>query len=268
MPDAAVNGITLHYEEFGSGEPVLLIMGSGARGGVWRLYQVPALLAAGYRAITVDNRGIAPSSVCVEGFTIEDMVADTAGLIEHLGIAPCRVVGFSLGGMVVQELLLARPELVSQAVLIASRGRSDAMRDAITAAEAEMVESGVRLPPRQAAVTQALQFLSPATLNDEVRARDWLETFEMSPADPASQRAQKCLDLQENRLEEYRKITAQCLVLGFRDDLIIPPHLSRELAAHIPAARYAEFADCGHYGCFEAPDAVNAAIVGFFRDGR
>lgn len=268
MPYASVNGISLHYEEFGSGEPVLLIMGSGASGGVWRLHQVPALLAAGYRAITVDNRGIAPSTVGTEGFTIEDMVADTAGLIEHLGIAPCRVVGFSLGGMVVQELMLARPDLVSRAVLIASRGRGDVMRDAITAAEAELVDSGVVLPPLFAAVSQALQYLSPATLSDDVLAGDWLETFELSPGDPASRRAQKLLDLREDRLEEYRKITAECLVLGFRDDVIIPPHLCRELAEHIPAARYAEFADCGHYGCLEAPDAVNAAIIEFLRAGH
>ncbi|NEB67029.1 alpha/beta hydrolase, partial [Streptomyces fulvissimus] len=83
------------------------------------LHQVPALRAAGYRVVTFDNRGIPPTDVCADGFTVDDMVADTAGLIEHLGLGPCRVVGTSLGAHVAQELCLARPELVSQVVLLA-----------------------------------------------------------------------------------------------------------------------------------------------------
>jgi pimeloyl-ACP methyl ester carboxylesterase len=267
MPIASVNDIKLSFDEYGSGEPVVLITGSGGRGRLWTPHQVPALTAAGYRVVTVDNRGVPPTDVGPEGFTIDDMVADTAGLIEVLGIGPCRIVGFSLGGFIVQELLLAHPGLVTQAVLMATRGRVDALRAAMTTAESDLLDSGVVLPPRYAAVVRALHYLSPRTHNDEQRIKDWLDIFEMSPQDASVSRAQRGLDVIEDRLGEYRKINTQCLVIGFHDDLIVPPYLCREVAEHIPGCRYEEIAGCGHYGYLEEPDTVNSLIIDFFRGG-
>jgi pimeloyl-ACP methyl ester carboxylesterase len=268
MPIAAINGINLHFDEYGSGEPVVLITGSGGRGRLWTPHQVPALTAAGYRVITVDNRGVPPTDICLGGFTIDDMADDTAGLIEFTGAGPCRIVGFSLGGVIVQELLLAYPDLVTQAVLIATRGRIDALHYALSAAESELLDSGIVLPPRYASVMQALHYLSPRTQNDEQRIKDWLDIFEMSPVDASIHRAQRDLDLIDNRLEEYRKIKSQCLVMAFQDDLIVPPFLCREVADHIPDCRYQEVAACGHYGYLEEPDAVNSVIIDFFRGSR
>lgn len=264
MPRAVVNGINLSFDVYGSGDPVILITGSGATGKMWTPHQVPALRAAGYRVITVDNRGMPPSDLCQEGFTIDDMVADIAGLIKLLGIGRCRIVGFSLGAMMVQELLLAYPDLVTQAVLTATRGRTDALRAAMSAAEIELDHSGVVLPPRYAAVVHATQFLSPSTQNDERRVRDWLDIFEISLTAPGANRGQHGVELVGNRLEEYRKIRSQCLVIGFQDDLIAPSYLCREVAEYIPGCRYEEIAGCGHYGYLEEPDAVNSLIIDFF----
>lgn len=63
MPIATVNGIRIGFEEYGSGEPVLLVTGSGGRARLWTPHQVPALTAAGYRVITMENRGVPPSDV-------------------------------------------------------------------------------------------------------------------------------------------------------------------------------------------------------------
>lgn len=269
MPIAAVNGINLHFDDYGSGETVILITGSGGRGRLWTPHQVPALLAAGYRVITVDNRGVPPTDTCLDQpFTVNDLVADTAALIEHLGSAPCRLVGFSLGGIIVQELLLACPDLVAQAVLMATRGRGNILQRALAQAESELLDSGIELPPRYSAVMQALHYLSPRTQNDDQRIRDWLDVIEMSPMDSAIHRAQRNLDLIDNRLEDYRKIKTPCLVLAFQDDLIAPPCLAREVADHIPGCGYEEIAGCGHYGYLEEPDAVNERIIEFFRGGR
>ena len=265
MPRTVVNGINLSYDDYGSGDPVVLITGSGATGRMWTPHQVPALTAAGFRVITVDNRGMPPSDLCPEGFTIDDMVADTASLIRWLGIDRCRIVGFSLGAMVVQELLLAYPDLVTQAVLSATRGRSDPLHTAMSAAESELAQSGVVLPPRYAAVVHARQFLSPATQNDEIRINDWLCIFEMSLTAPSVNRSQHGLELIGNRLEEYRKIRPECLVIAFRDDLIAPPVLCREVADHIPGCRYEEIADCGHYGYLEQPEKANRLLIDYFR---
>src|SRR5437764_14344044 len=112
MPVVGLNGIRLSYQVMGTGELVMLVMGTGSPGRVWHLHQVPALVAAGYRVVTMDNRGIPPSDVCADGMTIDDLVGDTASLIQHLGDGPVRVVGTSLGSRIVQELALMRPDLV------------------------------------------------------------------------------------------------------------------------------------------------------------
>ncbi|GAA2266400.1 alpha/beta fold hydrolase [Streptomyces amakusaensis] len=263
MPIARINGINLSYDTYGSGQPVVMVTGTGAPGRVWRTHQVPALRRAGYQVITVDNRGIPPTDV-PRSFTLADMVADIAALIEHLGQGPCRVVGTSMGGIIVQELLLARPELVHQAVLIATSGRTDALLAGMSAGDIELADSGVKIPPRYAAYIHALQNLSPETLNDEAKLQDWLTVLEMSPVDISSARGQLGLDVIPNRLPAYRRISRPCLVIAFSDDLVVRPHLSREVADSIPGARYTEIAGCGHYGYLEKPTAVNTAITDFF----
>ncbi|SDW43300.1 Pimeloyl-ACP methyl ester carboxylesterase [Amycolatopsis xylanica] len=265
MPVAQVNGIELNYWDTGEGEPVVLVMGMAATGRVWQLHQVPALAEAGYRVITFDNRGTGRSSECGDGFKIDDLVADTAGLIEYLDLGPSRVVGTSLGAQVVQELALARPELVTQAVLLATRGRIDLLRKASRAAERELRASGLALPARYEAIVRAQRNLSPATLNDEAKVRDWLDMFELSPVVwTPGLRAQLALDMTESRLPAYRAISAPTLVIGFADDAVLPPFLAREVADAIPGARYRELAECGHYGYLERPEAVNAALLEFF----
>lgn len=261
---ARINGISLNYDDYGTGEPVVMVTGTGAPGRIWRGHQVPALRAAGYRVITMDNRGIPPTDAGTEAFTLDDMVADVAGLIEHLRLQPCRVVGFSLGGIIVQELLVARPELVRSAVLIATLGRTDALTAAMAEAEIELCDSGVKLPPRYQATTYAVQNLSRATLNDPGKLTDWLAVLELSAVDLSTIRTQLGLQIIPNRLDAYRKIACPCLVIGFRDDLVTRPHLCRELADAIPGAGYREIDGCGHFGYLEKPVAVNSAIIGFF----
>ncbi|GAA1225987.1 alpha/beta fold hydrolase [Streptomyces rhizosphaericus] len=265
MTWATVNGIRLHYETHGAGDPVLMVMGSGSRGRVWDLHQVPALTAAGYRVVTFDNRGIAPTDECAEGFTVEDMVADTAALIETLGLGPCFLVGTSMGAQIVQELALVRPDLVRKAVLMATRGRADTLRRALAEAEIELYESGVRLPPRYYAVIRATQNLSPRTLADPQQVSDWLDLFEMSAPTSRGDRIHMGFSAMPDRLAAYRAISRPCRVIAFADDMITPPHLGREVAETIPGATFELVQGCGHYGYLENPDTVNKDIIEYFR---
>ncbi|MEU6131883.1 alpha/beta fold hydrolase [Saccharopolyspora sp. NPDC047091] len=268
MPFASVNGVRLHYDEFGAGEPVLLIMGSGGRGRAWHLHQVPALRAAGYRVVTFDNRGIAPSDLCADGFTVRDMVGDVVGLIEHLGLESVRVVGTSMGSYIAQELVLARPDLVRQAVLMATRGRTDRFRAALSAATRELHRSGAVVPSSYSAVTQAMQVLSPATLARDQDAADWLDLLELAPPPGPGELAQLALEPMPDRLEAYRAIEVRCHVVSFSDDLLTPARHGRELAEIIPGATYECVADAGHYGYLEVPETVNKSILEFFRSAR
>lgn len=266
MPEAVLNGVRLAYETRGEGEPVLLIMGSGARAQVWHVYQTPALAAAGYRVVTFDNRGTPPSEVVPGPYTLDHLVGDTIALIERLELAPVRIAGISLGAFIAQELAVVRPDLVRALALIATRGRDDATRAALVEAESLLAETDVKLPPAYSAVVRALQMLSPRTLDDDEQATLWLQTFALSPARTEDLGTRPQLDRVPNRLEALRAIRAPSLVIGFTDDLITPPKLCREVAGVIPGCRYIEIADCGHLGHLERPDAVNAALVDFFRD--
>ena len=267
MPAVTVGEVTISYEVAGHGEPVLMIPGTGARGRTYAVHQVPALVAAGYRVVTVDNRGVGGSGPARAGLTVGDLVADAAAVAEQVCGGPCRMIGSSLGAYVVQELLVAHPALATQAVLMASRACPDAVSLAVAAAERDLYDSGVELPPSFDAVTRALQNLSPATLQDAEAAQDWLDIFELSPPDRTDpgQRAQLDVVLDRDRRSAYRAISVPVLVMSFADDLVAPPGHGRELASAIPGARYAEIPAAGHYGYLEQPAAVNATILPFFR---
>jgi pimeloyl-ACP methyl ester carboxylesterase len=261
------NGIRLHYDVHGTGDPVVMVMGSAAKGHVWNEYQIPALTENGFQAVTFDHRGLPPTDECVEGFTFDDLVRDTVSLVEELGLGPVRLVGTSLGARICQELMLTRPDLVSGAVLMATRGRADVMGLAMAAAERELHDSGMRPPPRYAAMVKALQNLSPATLAQSGPASDWLDILAMGA--PPGRGARTHMEFAEmpDRLPAYRDIQRPCLVVAFADDRINPPHLGREVAKSIPGAEFEVIEDCGHYGYLEAPDQVNERIIQFLRKG-
>ncbi len=266
MPIATINGIPLNYQVKGSGDLVVLIMGTGSPGRVWDLHQVPALVKEGYRVATFDNRGIAPSGESLGGITIEDMVKDTAGLIELLG-GPAHVVGTSMGSRVAQELALARPDLVRKAVFLAGHARMDRFQITLTEGERQLYDSGVELPAKYKAALTAVMNLSPASLADENTARDWLDVFEFSGGRVSpGVRAQLGMDREFDRRAAYRSVRVPCLAVGFADDRMIPSYLTREVADAIPNARYEEVPDAGHYGYLERPEAVNKLLLDFLAD--
>ncbi|MBY8848386.1 alpha/beta hydrolase [Saccharothrix sp. MB29] len=265
MPVVALNGINLSYQVDGEGDLVVLVMGTGSPGRVWHAHQVPVLRAAGFRVATFDNRGIPPTDECASGMRLADLVDDTAALVESLG-GRAHVVGTSLGARVAQELARARPDLVSRAVLLATAGRDDPVQLALSRGERALHDQGVALPAEYHAAVSAVLNLSPATLRDPVAARDWLDVLGFAgPSAGKGVRAQLELDDFGDRLAAYRDITVPCLVVGFADDRVLPPHLAREVADAIPGARYEEVADAGHYGFLERPEAVNRLVVDFLR---
>jgi pimeloyl-ACP methyl ester carboxylesterase len=259
--------VNLAYDDRGDGEPVLFIAGQGGVGRTWEVHQAPAFRAAGYRVITFDNRGIG-ATANADGFTTATMVADTAELIEQLDAAPVRIVATSMGSYIAQELMLARPELVSQAALMATRGRHDRAREFFRTAEEDFVKAGVQLPPSYEAKLRLIENFSPKTLNDDEAIRDWIDTFTMWPTKSTPGiRSQYGIAPENDRLRVYKVITTPVLVIGFADDLVMPPHLGAEVADALPNGRYREIADTGHLGFLERPHAVNSVILDFFAHG-
>lgn len=262
MPHVRANGIRLAYERTGHGDPVLLIMGSSAGGRAWTTHQTPALNQAGYGTVTFDNRGVPPSEAPPGQYSMADLVADTEGLIEALGLGPCRLVGTSLGAMIAQELARTRPDLVRAAALVATRARSDAFRRAQTAADRALAAAGVELPPAVRASRAVLEMFSPATLRNDTAVTTWLDVFELSGGRGSD--GQRWIDTDADRREALREVGVPCRVIAFSDDVVCPPHLAAEVADCIPDCDFVEIRDCGHLGFLERPNEVNAAIIEFF----
>jgi pimeloyl-ACP methyl ester carboxylesterase len=261
--------VNLAFDDRGNGDLVLFIAGQGAVGRTWLLHQVPAFLQAGYRVVTFDNRGVGATEHA-EGFTTATMVADTANLIEDLTPGRVRLVGTSMGAYIAQELMLAHPELISQAVLMATRGRHDRAREFFRTAERDLANSGAELPATYEAKLRIIDGFSPKTLNDDAVIGDWIDTFTMWPAKSTpGVRAQYGVAPApgEDRLPAYRAISTSVLVIGFADDIVMAPHLSAEVADALPRGRYLEIADAGHLGFLEKPHEVNSAILDFFARG-
>ena len=118
MPTVPIRDINVYYEESGSGEPLILIMGLGGDLQAWAL-QVPAL-ARHFRVITLDNRGAGRTSSPDKPYSIAGMAEDVAGLMDHLGIARANVLGFSMGGYIAQELALRHADKVDKLILLAT----------------------------------------------------------------------------------------------------------------------------------------------------
>src|SRR5690606_18133683 len=198
----------------------------------------------------------------------EDLVADTAALIEHLGGGPAHLVGTSMGARVVQELALARPELVGRAVMMATVGRPHPLARTLNTGEQALHDKRVQLPPEYAAAIKVQLNLSPATVRDPDKAQEWLDIFEFgaSATPSAGVRAQLGMDRSQDRLAAYAGITVPSLVIGFADDRLAPAFLGKEVAEAIPGARYAEIERCGHLGYLERPDEVNRVIIDFLLD--
>ena len=254
---------SLAYEDTGTGEPVLFIAGTGGAGRTWHIHQIPAFLKAGYRCITFDNRGIG-ATADADAFTLEQMVADTADLIHTVIGGPTRVVAMSMGAFIAQELMLAHPELVTQTVLMGTRGRVDE-RKSFRTAEVELAASGIELPAAYAAKVRILENFSPKTINDAHAIGEWFEMFTAFPLKRTpGWRAQTSVAPRENRLPAYRSITSDVLVIGFADDVITPPALGREVGDALPNGRYIQIANAGHLGFLERPDSVNNAMLQFF----
>jgi pimeloyl-ACP methyl ester carboxylesterase len=118
MPDAKIGDIQIHYEEYGEGPPLIMILGLGQDTATWE-FQVSDL-SEHFRLILLDNRDSGRSSSCPKAYTTETMAGDILGLMDHLGMARAHILGTSMGGMIAQQVALMAPERVISLVLVST----------------------------------------------------------------------------------------------------------------------------------------------------
>ena len=115
---ADINGIHLYYEVHGSGAP--LVMLHGGFGTFEMLWALSPTLAQHHQVIGVDLYGHGRTALTERPFTFENMAADIAGLIGHLGLEKADVFGYSLGGLVALQTAIHHPERVDKLVAISA----------------------------------------------------------------------------------------------------------------------------------------------------
>jgi len=120
---ADVKGIKLCYKIFGKGEPVVFVHGFGADKDTW-IAQIPEI-SKKYQVIVFDNRGAGKSERPKQNYTMETFADDIAGLLDYLKIDKAKaVIGWSLGGMIVQHFALKYPDRAEKIGLLFTNYKS------------------------------------------------------------------------------------------------------------------------------------------------
>jgi pimeloyl-ACP methyl ester carboxylesterase len=269
MPEVTTRDATLAYEVFGEGDPVVLVCGCGQPAVSWQLEIVPALVAAGHQVITFDNRGMAPSSSPTAPYSIGDMVGDTLGLLDHLGLQSVHIAGYSMGGWVAETMAIQHADRVRAAAFIGSCNVATAWEKAITTVERDIARLDPDLPPLFYA-TETLRYLPNRDLQNSELVDGWLSMIGDLPPWPNPGRLgqyEACLAWSNDveRTKGWATIGVPSLILAFEHDVDSPPACSREAAAQIPGARFVEIPDASHLGVFTHGGAVAQTLIDFFR---
>jgi 3-oxoadipate enol-lactonase len=259
MPLVQLNGIDRYYEQTGSGEPLLLINGLGGTALSWEPL-LPAL-AARFRVITSDNRGVGRSAAPPGPYTTRQMADDAAVLPRHLGVERAHVVGSSMGGMIAQELVLGYPTLVNRLVLYATFARP--RRTIIDPWLTFVTQMEERLDPTAVALAWLPWLYTPAFLARPEQVEAALAWQEPYPAPAHGIAAQAEAAREHDTLDRLPLIASLTLVLVGAEDVVTPVYYARELAERIPGARLQVLERGGHSAIWEYPQTGAEALIAF-----
>jgi len=267
--EVALADVTIAYDIAGdrNGEPIVLVCGCLTPALGW-FGVVPMLVEAGYRVVTFDNRGVAPSSSPPAPYSVAQMAGDTLGLLDHLHIERARFVGHSMGGWIAETLAIEHPERVTAAALLGSCNVATSWEKAVTTVERDLARLDYELPNLFYAL-ETLRYLPRAQIQDDATVDTWLALTGDNEPFPNPGRLghyEACLawSLDTERVKGWPGITVPILVLAFEHDIDSPPARAKEAAAQIPTARYAEIADASHLAPFSHAPDVGRVLMEFF----
>jgi len=273
MSTVRVGDIEMYYEQHGSGEPLLLVMGLAADSTAW-MFQVPDF-AARYRTIVFDNRGVGRSSKPSGPYSIHQMADDAAGLLDALDVARAHVVGVSMGGMIAQELALRHPKRVRGLVLGCTYPEPDADAERqrqcsvqqlgghITAAGATEIDLST-IDPLAFFQTLIPRVFNQSFIDTELPkllqifggALQWGFSMEAILGQVEAVMGHKATD-------RLHQIGSPTLVITGDADLLVSPANSDVLARNIPGAKLVKIPGGSHGFNFETPDIFNRAVLDF-----
>ncbi len=273
MPTTKVKDIEIYYEEHGSGDPLLLVMGLAADSTAW-MFQTPDF-AERYRTVAFDNRGVGRTSKPSGPYSVHQMADDAVGLLDALGIERTHVLGVSMGGMIAQEIALRNPERVRGLILACTYPEPDSTVEAqrnfavgqfggtVTAA------GEVRIDLQALDPMKFMQHLLPSVFNQEFIDRELpklLQVFGGALQYGFSMEAilgQVEAVMGHNATDRLHQIKTPTLVITGDADRLVPPANSDLLAREIPGAQLVKIPGGSHGFNFETPALFNRTVLDF-----
>lgn len=264
MPTTQVGSHTVYYDEYGTGQPLLLITGLGGTRLGWDKQIEP--FSKKYRVINMDNRDAGDSALGTGPYTIADMANDAAGVIKNLNLGPTHVVGISMGGFISQELAINYPALVKQLVLVATSAGSPAHVSAAPEIMGLLMRNDAEDVP-----TRVTRTFTAITGKGYVEAHpeDLQRVIQNALAKPMSLESyQRQLGAAMGHMgvgtaSRLHQITAPTLVIHGDYDPLVPYPNGQFLAAHIPGAKLSTYPGVGHLPPTEAAERFNREVMEF-----
>lgn len=264
--------IHIHYDDCGSGKPVVLIHGWPLNGNSWERQQA-ALLAAGYRVITYDRRGFGRSSQPSVGYDCDTLAKDTMHLLNTIDLQDATLVGFSMGGGEVARYMGKYNEgRVTKTCFMASI--APALRkggnnpEGVDPAAFEQVKAGIE-KDRFAFLEQFLHnFFNVDALGDRVSAADVHANFNVA-ALSSYQAMLNCVDAWlEDFREDIKAIKVPTLVIHGDSDRILPLEATGARTAKLISGAKLHVIKGGPHGLnWTHATEVNTALLEFL-EGR
>ena len=279
------NGIDIAYEETGSGEPLLLVMGIGAQMLWWPDGFCEALAEQGFRVLRFDNRDIGlstnlshlpvPNPVRVvrqrwlrqpvdTPYGLADMARDTVGLLDALGIEKAHVAGASMGGMIAQHVAFEHPSRVkSLSSIMSTTGAVPVSLPHPKALQALFAGRPMDVDAAVEAVLYSQKALGSRGIHrDEERIRRTARRCIERGVNPKGfLRQWGAIMASGDRTARLATIRVPTLVLHGTIDPLVPPAGGRATAKAIPGARLTTIENMGH----DLPEGAWPRIVSEIR---
>ncbi len=257
MPHITNNGVKIAYEMFGSpsGTPIVLLMGLGLPGIVWRDI-VDDLVVHDFFVIVPDNRGTGRSDAPLPPYRMSEMADDVARVIEDAGVDRALLVGVSFGGMLSQHVVLEHPERVAGLLLAATTcGVPTGVFPRVESIWLllKMVFASTTVTIEEA---QKLFAHSQSAHKLSELFRDWEEILEELPTPPWAVLGQLLAAAFHHTGGALGDITVPTRVVTGDSDFLIPPKNSQILAELIPNASLSVVPRAGHIFIHEHPESL------------
>lgn len=262
MPQYTSSGLQLHYEDVGSGPPLILLHGFGTHGGCWD--ECVAVYKRFFRVLVPDMRGCGRSEAAAPGFTTRDLAADMVALMDHAGVDRAHFAGWSLGGAVGVELGISdSPRLASLSLHSSfAGGRTEYQRNWI-AMRKRIILSGDR---ELDLATRMIGFFSPEFFTEhperieEFRRRELANPYPGTETGLAGQN--QAAQSHEAR-DRLHLISAPTLITVGSADRTTQPAASRLMHERIRGSELVIFDNAGHFPSFQVLGEFLSVSIGF-----